>query len=227
MRAVVLLSGGLDSATVLGIALSEGYRVWTLTFDYGQKHRREIESAQAIASYYNCEHKTFTLDLAQFGGSALFNGNIPSRRLDEIGQDIPRTYVPARNTIFLSIALAYAEILDAEMVFIGANATDYSGYPDCRAEYIQKFRELAQLATRRGVRGKKIDIRAPLLHMKKSEIVRMGYELGVPYHLTWSCYRGGKKACGNCDACLLRLKGFREAGIQDPIEYEGESDEDM
>ncbi len=221
MKAVVLLSGGLDSTTVLAMAIDMGYKVHALSFDYGQRHSRELESARKVASYYNVPHKILKIDLRQIGGSALTdNIDVPERDVEHIGDEIPITYVPARNTILLSYALAYAEVIDADAVFYGANAIDYSGYPDCRPEYVEAFEKMANLGTKRGVEGKKIKIIAPIIHMTKAEIIKKGMELGVPYELTWSCYRGGEKACGRCDSCLLRLKGFMEAGYVDPIEYE-------
>lgn len=221
MKAVVLLSGGLDSSTVLAMALDKGYEVYALSFDYGQRHSKELESAKKIAKYYNVPHKILKIDLRQIGGSALTDDiEIPSRNVEDIEKEIPITYVPARNTILLSYALAYAEVIDADAIFYGANAIDYSGYPDCRPEYVEAFEKCANLGTKRGIEGKSIKIIAPIIHMTKAEIIKKGMELGVPYELTWSCYRGGKKACGRCDSCLLRLKGFIEAGYEDPIEYE-------
>ncbi|MGC8584753.1 MAG: 7-cyano-7-deazaguanine synthase QueC [Thermoplasmata archaeon] len=221
MKAVALLSGGLDSATSMAIAISQGYEVYPLTISYGQRHSREIESAGKIARYYGLNLKTVTVDLRSIGGSSLTDDiTVPENRIEEIGKDIPVTYVPARNTIFLSIALGYAEVIGAEKIFIGVNALDYSGYPDCRPEYIEEFNRLSRLATKAGVEGKNIEIVAPLIRMTKSEIIKKGMELKVPYEFTWSCYRGGKRACGKCDSCLLRLKGFMEAGYEDPIEYE-------
>ena len=221
MRAVILLSGGLDSATTLAIAIHRGYEVHALSFDYGQRHSRELESARKIASYYNVPHRIMKVDLRQIGGSALTDDiDVPERDIEDIKNEIPSTYVPARNTILLSFALAYAEAIDADAIFYGANAIDYSGYPDCRPEYVEAFERMANLGTKRGVEGKPIKIEAPLIHRSKAEIIRKGMELGVPYELTWSCYQGGEKACGRCDSCLLRLKGFMEAGYEDPLEYE-------
>ena len=221
MKAVVLLSGGLDSSTVLAIALEMGYEVHALSFDYGQRHSRELESAKKIAKYFNVPHKIIKIDLRQIGGSALTdNIDVPERNMEEIEKEIPITYVPARNTILLSLALGYAEVIDADAIFYGANAIDYSGYPDCRPEYVEAFERVANLGTKRGVEGKPIKIIAPIIHMTKAEIIKKGMELGVPYELTWSCYKGGEKACGKCDSCLLRLKGFMEAGYEDPLEYE-------
>ncbi len=222
MRCVVLLSGGLDSTTTLAIAINDGCEVHALSFDYGQRHARELESAKKIAEYYGVKHKIIKIDLKSIGGSALTDSRIkvPERRIEEIRENIPITYVPARNTILLSYALAYAEVIDADYIYIGVNALDYSGYPDCRPEYIRAFEEVARLGTKRGVEGMPIKIRAPLINMTKAEIIKRGMELSVPYELTWSCYRGGEKACGRCDSCLLRLKGFMEAGYVDPLEYE-------
>jgi len=220
-KAVCLLSGGLDSSTSLAIADAEGYELYALSFDYGQLHSRELESARAIARHYRVkQHIVYRLD--NFGGSALLDENMemPMDRDEEEMADIPASYVPARNTVFLSIALGWAEVLNADAIFIGVNALDYSGYPDCRPEFIEAYQKMADLATKKGVEGGRIEIRAPLLHLTKADIVRRGIELGVPYEKTWSCYRGGEKACGRCDSCILRLKGFREAGYRDPIEYE-------
>jgi 7-cyano-7-deazaguanine synthase len=215
-KVVCLLSGGIDSAVTSAIAKSRGYEVYTITFDYGQRHRKEMKCAEEIAKWLGAKHKVIKADLRQIGGSALTdNIQIP----DEY-EGMPPTYVPARNTIFLSYALAYAEVIDADAIFIGVNAVDYSGYPDCREEYIKAFQNMANLATKRGVEGKEIKIEAPILYLTKGEIIRKGIELGVPFEKTWSCYRGGKKACGKCPSCLIRLKGFVEAGIEDPIEYE-------
>jgi len=222
MRAVALLSGGLDSTTALAIAVSMGYDVYPITFVYGQRHRREIESAKKIAKYYGLKLKIINVDLNKIGGSALTdNFEVPEREsYNEIGSGIPITYVPARNTIFLSIALSYAEAIGAEKIFIGVNALDYSGYPDCRPEYIEEFNRLSSLATRVGIEGRPIEVLAPLINMTKGEIIKRGLELKVPYELTWSCYRGGDKACGKCDSCVLRLKGFMESNSLDPLEYE-------
>ncbi len=222
-RAVVLLSGGLDSTVAASIARSRGHEVHAASFDYGQRHAREIESARAVAkSLGAASHVIFTVDLAKIGASALTDRAIavPTGRSEaEMGADVPATYVPARNTVFLAHALALAEVRDADAIFIGANALDYSGYPDCRPEYFQAFERMANLATRRGVEGRPVRIEVPLQHLTKAEIVREGVRLGAPLHLTWSCYQGGAVACGRCDSCLLRLKGFREAGMDDPIAY--------
>ncbi|MEM3852271.1 MAG: 7-cyano-7-deazaguanine synthase QueC [Methanomassiliicoccales archaeon] len=216
--AVLLLSGGLDSATVAGILHSKGIGFRALTIEYGQRHSRELEAAKAIAGHYGAvEHLIFKMNMKDIGGSALLE---EKREIPEKGEGIPSTYVPARNTVFLALALSMAEARDADEIYIGANAVDYSGYPDCRPEYIEEFNRLSSLATKRGVEGKPIRIVAPLTGMSKAEIVRRGAALGVPYGLTWSCYRGGAAACGRCDSCRYRLKGFREAGIEDPIAYE-------
>ncbi len=222
-KAVVLLSGGMDSATALAITKAEGFDVIALTFDYGQRHRKEIEAAMRIAKHFGVkDHRIVTLDLAAIGGSALTDKRIrvpEQRRLEEIGQGIPVTYVPARNTILLSYALGLAEATGAKGIVIAAQSHDYSGYPDCRPEYYKAFQEVARLGTKRGVEGDVIEIRTPLIAMTKADIVRKGEELGVPWALTWSCYQGGAKACGLCDSCQLRLKGFREAGMKDPLPY--------
>ena len=223
-RAVVLLSGGLDSSTCLAIALSKGREVLALTVDYGQRHRKEINAAKAVAKRLGVtEHRVLKVDLAQFGGSALTDARIevPTGRSEtEIGRGIPPTYVPARNTVLLSLAIAYAEAAGADEVYIAANFLDYSGYPDCRPEFFAIFREVARVGTKRGVEGRPIRIHTPLIRMRKADIVRTGAKHGVPFGLTWSCYHGRAKACGVCDSCLLRRKGFREAGLQDPLPYE-------
>jgi len=221
-KAVVLLSGGLDSATVMSIAVEDGYEIYALTFRYGQRHSREVVSASALALHYGArEHKVFDMDLGQIGGSALTDGtmDVPVDRDESEMADIPPTYVPARNTILLSVALGYAEVVGAEAIFTGVNAVDYSGYPDCRPEYISAFQRMADLATKRGVEGEPIMIVAPLQELSKSQIIERGLSLGVPYHLTWSCYTGELRACGRCDSCILRLKGFTGAGAEDPLEY--------
>jgi 7-cyano-7-deazaguanine synthase len=225
-KAVVLLSGGLDSTTTLAIALDEGYAVHALTFRYGQRHEIEIEAARRIAAAFNVPaHVVVDFDLRTFGGSAL-TGNIEvpkGRSVEEMAIGIPVTYVPARNTIFLSFALAWAEVLGAEHIFAGMNAVDYSGYPDCRPEYMAAFERMANLATKAAVEGKqRIRIHTPLIELSKAEIIRRGLELGVDYSLTNSCYDpepATGAACGQCDACLLRLKGFAANGVADPIIY--------
>ncbi|HEX8846716.1 MAG TPA: 7-cyano-7-deazaguanine synthase QueC [Pyrinomonadaceae bacterium] len=225
-KAVVLLSGGLDSTTTLAIAKSEGYEVYALTFRYGQRHEVEIEAARRIAALYNvAEHVIAQIDLRAFGGSAL-TGDIAvpkGRTSAEMAGSIPVTYVPARNTIFLSFALAWAEVLGTNDIFIGVNSLDYSGYADCRPEYIEAFQRMADLATKAGVEGKQqLKIHTPLINLTKAQIVRKGIELGVDYSLTITCYdpSTGGAACGQCDACLLRLKGFAENGIKDPAGYQ-------
>ena len=224
-RAVVLLSGGLDSATVLAIAARDGYELYALTFRYGQRHEVELRSAARVAERMGvARHVVAEVDLRLFGGSALTGDlAVPKNRSpSDMGEGIPVTYVPARNTIFLSYALAWAEVLEARDLFIGVNALDYSGYPDCRPEYIEAFERMANLATRAGVEGgAPLRIRAPLLHLTKAQIIQRGLELGVDYALTSTCYdpAPGGEACGACDACQLRLKGFEEAGIPDPVAY--------
>ena len=222
-RAVVLLSGGMDSATALAIALKDGFEVTALSVDYGQRHRKELDSARRVARHFGVkDHRVALLDLTPIGGSALTDKRIQvpeQRRLEEIGQGIPPTYVPARNTILLSYALGLAETTGATAIYIAANALDYSGYPDCRPEFYRAFQEVARLGTKRGVEGDLIEIRTPLIALSKADIVRKGEELGVPWALTWSCYQGEEKACGVCDSCQLRLKGFREAGVKDPLLY--------
>ncbi|CAN5403981.1 7-cyano-7-deazaguanine synthase QueC [soil metagenome] len=223
-RAVVLLSGGLDSATVLALARAEGYETHALSFRYGQRHERELSAARKIAELLGAaEHRIAEIDLRIFGSSALTGDlEMPQKRSRaEMADGIPATYVPARNTIFLSYALAWAEVLGATDIFIGANAIDYSGYPDCRPEFIQAFENLANLATRAGVEGARFAIHAPLLALTKAEIIQRGVSLGVDYSFTHSCYAPTEDglACGVCDSCQLRWQGFREAGLTDPIAY--------
>jgi 7-cyano-7-deazaguanine synthase len=219
-KAVVLVSGGLDSATVLALARASGVCCHALTFDYGQRHRVELEAARRVAQKLGvAEHRTVKLDIGWMGGSALTDARIAVPQQASPG--IPVTYVPARNTIFLSIALGWAEVLGARDIYIGANAVDYSGYPDCRPEFIRAFEGLANLATRDGVEGKGFHVHAPLMYMRKHEIIREGSRLGVDYSLTLSCYDpdAAGLACGHCDACRLRAQGFAEAGIADPTHY--------
>jgi len=226
-KAVVLLSGGLDSSTTLAVARNEGYQIYALTFRYGQKHEIEIEAAKKVAKHLGVAQHIFAdINLRIFGGSALTGDmEIPkARRVEEISDDIPVTYVPARNTIFLSFALAWAEVLKANDIFIGVNAVDYSGYPDCRPEYIEAYQKMANLATKAGVSGEqKVTIHTPLIYMTKADIIKTGVSLGVDYSLTNTCYDPSPEglACGQCDACTLRLRGFSEAGLKDPVEYIG------
>ena len=224
MKAVVLLSGGLDSATVLYQAKADGCDCYAISFDYQQRHRRELKSAVAIAEGAEVrEHQVIAFNLRQWGGSALTDDGIDlpkERSLDEMSQDIPITYVPARNTIFLSFALSYAEAISAQRVYLGVNALDYSGYPDCRPDYIQAMQEVFKLGTKEGREGEGIEIVTPLIDMKKTEIIELGNKLGVPWEKTWSCYAGGDLACGVCDSCRLRLAAFAELGLKDPVDYE-------
>ena len=222
-KGVVLLSGGLDSTTIMAIVKHGGHDIYALSFDYGQRHKPELEAAKAVAKHFGAKrHLILPLNLNNIGGSAL-TGDVPipqGRKLKEIGSGrIPITYVPARNTIFLAYALAWAEVLDARDIFIGVNAIDFSGYPDCRPEFIESFQRLANLATKAGVEGKGIKIHAPLISMTKGEIIKKGISLGVDYAMTHTCYSPGKDGlpCGKCDSCLLRKKGFKEAGIPDPL----------
>ncbi|MEX0607729.1 MAG: 7-cyano-7-deazaguanine synthase QueC [Halofilum sp. (in: g-proteobacteria)] len=220
--AVVLLSGGLDSATVLALARAEGYRCHAMSFRYGQRHAAELGAAQAVADHQGvAEHRTVDIDLAAFGGSALTDPGIDVPEGAAAEDEIPVTYVPARNTVFLAYALAWSEVLEADAIFVGVNAVDYSGYPDCRPEYVTAFEEMANLATRRGVEGHRLAIRAPLINWSKAEIVQRGSELGVDYSLTVSCYQADDagRACGRCDACRLRAQGFIQAGLSDPTAY--------
>ena len=222
-KAVILLSGGLDSTTCLAIAKNQGFKLYALTFNYGQRHDFELKSAQKIVDHYQIKnHSVVDIDLAQFGGSALTDDiDVPKDRSESEMTDIPLTYVPARNTVFLSLALAWAETLNAFDIFIGVNALDYSGYPDCRPEYIAAFEKTANLATKAGISGASFKIHTPLINMKKSEIILNGLQLGVDYSLTSSCYDPLKDGvpCGHCDACILRLKGFQEADTLDPLSY--------
>lgn len=218
MNAVVLLSGGLDSATVLAIARSEGYTCYTLAFDYGQRHRVELDRARAVSTAFGAaRHISLKLDLTAIGGSAL-TADIAVPK-DGVADGIPITYVPARNTVFLSVALGWAEVLGAQDIFIGVNAVDYSGYPDCRPEFIRAFEAMANLATKAGVEGARIRIRTPLIDMTKAQIIRTGVELGVDYGLTSSCYDPSPSGvpCGACDSCRIRAKGFADAEVMDPV----------
>lgn len=219
-KAVVLVSGGLDSTTALAIARSEGYDCYTMSFDYGQRHRVELVAAERTAKAMGAVlHKVINLDLRTIGGSALTDNSIAVPEHETAG--IPITYVPARNTVFLSIALGWAEVLGAEDIFIGVNAVDFSGYPDCRPEYIAAFEKMANLATRAGAEGGQLKIRTPLIDLTKADIVKLGLGLGVDYSLTVSCYQANDKgeACGKCDSCRLRKMGFEQAGVADPTHY--------
>ena len=224
-RAVVLLSGGLDSATVLAMARSQGFETHAVSFRYGQRHERELEAAARVARALGAaSHRVVSLDLRAIGGSALTTDTpVPrARSVSQIGQGIPVTYVPARNTIFLSLALGLAEVIGATDLFVGVNAVDYSGYPDCRPEYLAAFERLANLATRAGVEGARFRLHAPLLELTKGEIIRAGISLGLDYGITHSCYDPSPSglACGSCDSCLLRLRGFADAGMADPVSYQ-------
>ena len=224
-KAVLLLSGGLDSTTMLALAMRDGFEVHALTFRYGQRHDREVDAAARIARHFGvARHAIAEIDLRLFGGSSI-TGDLPipkDRSDEEIAGSIPTTYVPARNTIFLSYALAWAEVLEAGDIFIGVNALDYSGYPDCRPEFLDAFERLSALATRAGVEGRAVRVRAPLLHLGKRQIIQLGLRLGVDYAMTTSCYDPSPagEACGHCDACRLRLKGFAEAAVNDPARYQ-------
>lgn len=219
-KAVVLLSGGLDSITALAIAKAEGYNCYTISFDYGQRHKTELAAAEKLAEKAGVQaHKVIQIDLRTIGGSALTD-EIDVPETEQSG--IPVTYVPARNTVFLSIALGWAEVLNAEAIFVGVNAVDYSGYPDCRPEFIQAFEKLANLATKSAVEGNHLYIRAPLMKLSKSEIIQRGTELGIDYSETISCYQADAqgRACGKCDSCRLRRQGFLDAGVADPTQYQ-------
>lgn len=230
-NAVILLSGGLDSTTALALAISQGFTPHCLTFRYGQRHAVEITASQNIAKHYDVKHHVIVdIDLRTFGGSSL-TSDLPVEKDRPIAQmevGVPLTYVPARNTIFLSFALAQAEVLNSADIFIGVNALDFSGYPDCRPEYIAAYEQMANLATRAGTEGHRLKIHTPLIHLTKAQIIRHGFELGVPFHLTTTCYDPSPDgtACGHCDACQLRLKGFAEAGAKDPIAYKKADTED-
>ena len=225
-KAVILLSGGLDSTTCLALAKDQGFELFALTVNYGQRHDFELQSAKKTAQVFGVQkHSIIHIDLAQFGGSALTDQiEVPKDRYEYNMTEIPITYVPARNTVFLSLALAWAETLEAFNIFIGVNALDYSGYPDCRPEYISSFEKTANLATKAGVSGKAFQIHTPLINMTKAEIIRAGTKLGVDYGLTSSCYdpKDSGDPCGHCDACILRIKGFREVSIPDPLNYSNE-----
>ncbi|MCK4415664.1 MAG: 7-cyano-7-deazaguanine synthase QueC [Thermoplasmatales archaeon] len=223
-KAVCLISGGLDSCVTSFIAKEQGYEIYAISFNYGQLHKKELDCSNKIAQAVGVENRIILdVDFQKFGKSSLLNtssDSIQDHNLKDIAREIPSTYVPARNTVFLSMALAYAESTDADAIFIGVNAVDYSGYPDCRPEYIQAYQKMADLATKKGIEGRSIKIEAPLLQLTKSEIIKTGLKLNAPLADTWSCYRGEELACGRCDSCILRLKGFKDAGVEDPIQYE-------
>jgi 7-cyano-7-deazaguanine synthase len=218
--AVVLLSGGLDSTVTLARSLADGNGTIALSFRYGQRHTKELQAAKAVADHYNVKHIVTDIDLSMFRSSLIGDSRDIGKDRVNIGGDIPDTYVPARNMIMLSVAAGLCESVDAEMIYIGANSVDYSGYPDCREEFFNAFEEMIKKGTKAGTEGRPIRIMTPILKMTKSEIVKLGKELNAPLHLTWSCYLGDKKACGRCDSCILRLKGFSDAGYKDEVEYE-------
>ncbi len=221
-KAVILLSGGLDSSTCLAYAKDQGYTCYTLAIDYGQRHQAELTASAEIAATLGVKrHQVMPIDLTQIGGSALTDSNMDVPDFGEEDAEIPSTYVPARNTIFLSIALAYAEVVGADAMFIGVTAVDYSGYPDCRPEYINAFETMANLATKAGVEGNKLNIETPLIELSKAEIIKLGHGLGFDYGMTVSCYQADDegKACGHCDSCHYRKQGFEQAGIEDPTRY--------
>ncbi|HQD88378.1 MAG TPA: 7-cyano-7-deazaguanine synthase QueC [Methanomassiliicoccaceae archaeon] len=224
MKAVVLLSGGLDSTTTLAYAISQGYEVVALSVQYGQRHSRELDSAKAVARHYGIErHVILDLDLSYLRTSALTSSDVevPVREsVEGIGDEIPVTYVPARNILMLSLAAGLCETEGGEAIFIGANAVDFSGYPDCRPGFFRAFEEVLRVGTKAGVEGRPIRVETPILHMSKADIIRLAKKLDAPLELTWSCYNGGERACGHCESCLLRLKGFEEAGERDPVPYE-------
>jgi len=220
VKAIVLLSGGLDSTVCMSVAKQSGYEIIPISFDYGQRHSRELACSREVADFYQVrKHVVIETNMRAIGGSALTD-EIEVPEGNEQRSDIPVTYVPARNLIFLSYALGLAEVENAEKIYIGVNAMDYSGYPDCRAEFIARFQHVADYATKAGVENQRIVVETPLQYLSKGEIVSLGMKNGAPLHLTTSCYRGGEVACGVCDSCVLRLKGFREAGYKDPIAYQ-------
>lgn len=223
-KAVSLISGGLDSSVASYIAKDQGYEVFGISFRYGQRHEKEIDCSKSIAKSLGVkDHIIVDIDFNQFGKTSLLKSSsveMQNHVLNNIGNQIPTTYVPYRNTVFLSISMAYAESIDADSIFIGVNSIDYSGYPDCRPEFIEAFQKMANLASKKGIEGKKIKIETPLIKLKKFEIIKIGSRLNVPFKDTWSCYRGREKSCGRCDSCLLRLKGFKEANLKDPLQYE-------
>lgn len=220
-KAVVLLSGGLDSATMLFDALKKGYRCSCLSFDYGQRHRKEIHQAKEIAKFAGCDHQIVKISFP-WKGSSLLNKKIALPKNRDLSiKEIPSTYVPARNIIFLSFAVSFAEAIGAQKVFIGANSIDYSGYPDCRPEFYKAFIQVLKTGLKSGVQGRVIKIETSLIRKTKAQIIKLGLKLKVPYQLTWSCYSGGKKPCGSCDSCVLRQKGFKEIGQKDPLILQG------
>ncbi len=216
VRAIVLLSGGLDSCVTACIAKSRGYELHALSFDYGQRHKKELESSKNIAKKLGIDHRIIKIELPERSDALTGSLSVPHNR--EIGKEIPVTYVPARNTIFIAYALSWSEVINADAIFIGANAIDFSGYPDCTKEYIEAWNNLIKV----GMKNNGVRVVAPLIDMNKAEIIKEGAKLGAPFELTWSCYEGREKACGVCDSCMLRLKGFKEAGLKDPIEYESQ-----
>lgn len=224
-KAVVLLSGGMDSTTCMSVAHKEGYDIYPISFDYNQRHKKELECAKKVAEFYNVKHHKI-IKLDNVGGSALTDFSIDVPDYKGSSNEIPATYVPARNILFLSYAVGFAEVIDAKAIFIGVSAVDYSGYPDCRSEFIEAFQKAINVGTKAGVEGNPIEILTPLINLSKAETVRLANENGAPLHLTTTCYKGAEKACGICDSCRLRIKGFKEAGIKDPIEYEIEIDWD-
>jgi 7-cyano-7-deazaguanine synthase len=223
-KAICLLSGGLDSTVSTYFALNKGYDIRTLTIKYGQQHDREIQCAEKINQILKIKcHKRINIDLSHLESSSLIkssNKKIEHNTLTDIGNTIPLTYVPARNIIFLSLALSWAESQECEVIYIGVNTVDYSGYPDCRSEFIKAFQSMANLGTKQGINGKSFEIKTPLIDKTKKEIIQLGKQLGVPFQHTWSCYQGDQKACGRCDSCQLRLKGFSDAKLKDPLHYE-------
>ena len=216
-KAIILLSGGLDSSTILFEAIQSGFQPYCLIFDYGQRHRREIENAKRLARHVKAEYEVVEISMPWKGSSLLDKKQRVPENESIDPKEIPSTYVPARNIIFLSFAVSYAEAVGAEAVYIGANAIDYSGYPDCRPDFFHAYEGVIRTGLKSGVQGKRIKIKTPLLKKTKAQIIRRGIKLQVPYHLTWSCYKGGKKPCGVCDSCRLRQKGFEEAGMKDPL----------
>ncbi|UCD93234.1 MAG: 7-cyano-7-deazaguanine synthase QueC [Methanobacteriota archaeon] len=227
-RAVVLLSGGLDSGVTLAIAQEDGNELYALTFDYGQKHAKEVESAKKLAEYYKVKkHMILRIPLEEIAESSLTTEEAPipeDRTVEEMTITIPSTYVPGRNIVLLSYALSWAETVHADTIYIGTHTQDYSGYPDCRPEFLRAFQNVSALGTRRGAEGREIELKYPIIDMTKAQIVARGAELKVPFELTWSCYKGGEKACGVCDSCKFRLTGFKELGLEDPLEYEAHED---